>query len=234
MAGMGRPKQPKTPEAGAPSNVPAPDAFTPKGPDSGEPGPSRQEAFTRREPIEGAAKASRLSFKLTEAGTIDWDSMQERTRLQLEGILRSDHRAIAISNPQAVTALGLVQEQHVEGILHLLSYAERFILPQIIERQTGVKLSPEVKAKALGFTAQEIAELCPSGAATANELLPLGVQQWIVKGSNCGQFFGGLAMCVMQHAALALSMQAQENEQKGITPRKPNGTAEAPAVGVEH
>lgn len=238
---MGRQKKPTGQETGATSSPLAPDSSTPpgKGPEAGgTSGPSRPEAFTRREPIEGAAKASRMSFKLTEAGTIDWDSMQERTRLQLETLLKSDVRAIAISNPQAVNSLGLVTEKHMEGILHLLSYAERYVLPPIIEKQTGVKLSPQVKAQALTFTPQEIAELCPPGAATANELLPIGVQQWIVKGSNCGQFFGGLAMCMMQHAALALALQAQENERFGVTPapapvNKPNGTARGVDLGAQ-
>lgn len=225
---MAKDKQPKVKDAESVLSSPAP---SPKGPDAtGSTGPSsspKDVAFTRREPLEGGAKAKRLSIALTDEGTIDWDSMRGVTQERLEGALRSDVRAIRITNPQAVTSLGLVTEHHIDGILNILSYAERYILPPIVLKQTGVQLSPQVKAQAFVFTAQEKSELLAPGAATANELLPLSVQQWIVKGSNCGQFFGGLVMCMMQHAALAIALQAQEDERfpKQPAPVKPNGAA---------
>lgn len=224
---MAKEKKVKSADVASVDSSPAP---SPKGPDAtGGTGPTSSSpvAFTRREPSEsGPGKTNRVSFKVTEDGTIDWESMQDKPRERLENIFRSDRRVIQISNPQAITSLGLVTEHHIDGILNILSYAERYVLPPIILKQTGVQLSPQVKAQAFIFSAQEKSELLAPGAATANELLPLSVQQWIVKGSNCGQFFGGLVMCIMQHASLALSLQAQEDERFPKAPVKPNGAAE--------
>lgn len=183
--------------------------------------PKDRDAFVEHPPEEGRPRrVQRISLKVTEEGTIDWDSASDSQKEQFATLVAND--------PTALEMIGLkagdgepeggfhVKPEHVGMFLDGYAKVQRFLIPKIIERKSKgvVRITPGMAAAAFNFTDEQKEELGPDGAAWANETIPESWRQWLMENVGPGvKFFGSLFVMTMQQTEAAIKMWKESQGQ---------------------
>lgn len=200
--------------------------------------PKDREAFVENPaPEVGPRRSSRLSLKISEEGNIDWDSISERQKSQFAELVANDATALEMIGLKAGEGevgegdTGYVKPQHVEMFLDLYVKGERLLIPKIIKTKSKgmIVIPPAMAAEAFNFSAEQKAEMCPSGAEWANATIPESWLKWLTENIGPGvKFFGLLTMHTMQQTESVVEMwKKAQGSPPGATVQPPtNGQAQ--------
>lgn len=193
--------------------------------------PKNKEAFVETPPEQGGpARPQRLSLRLTDQGTIDWDSASERQKQLFAESVSKDPDALEMIGLAAGGGEGespelgggsYVKPEHVRMALDGYAKVTAFLIPKYVARRSKGKLviSPEIASEAFRFTEEQKDSLSPDGAAWANEAIPESWRQWFFENVGPGlKFFGLLFMVTMQQTqhAIEIAKKSQPNTSMAV------------------
>jgi hypothetical protein len=145
--------------------------------------PPSQQSFTVETTSSVKRTGQRVSIALKEDGTIDWDSMRDKTSASVRAAIRNDPtaRTMLTGMPEAAR---IVQPAHVVTLLNIVEFVERLTLPKIVEAKTKgeVKVNPEAADKAFRYTDAEKKSISEPAAIVLDDHLPLTIKLWFAKG----------------------------------------------------
>ena len=194
------------------------------------------EAFVERPQSEtdrGAGRPQRLSLRLTDEGTVDWEQVSESQKEKFYNAVLNDPDALE----RIATAVGgdaievedplAVKPKHIGYFLDGFAWLERQVLPKYIAKKSNnqVIITPEIAHQAFSFTDEQKQEMGPDGAAFANESimphLPEWLREWLLKVGPGTKFFGALIACGLEQTKAAVKLAVQTNPQP-VQQQNPN------------
>lgn len=214
---MGRPKKQKSPAEVTLSAVNSLD----------ESDISQQDdAFVRRNVDETPTKAERISLKLKDDGTVDWDSHRGDTRERIVKAFSNDPetlRMIGLSSPLLPAGQG-VTDENARAALRLLATANGMLIPVVTKMFFKMKIEPKVATQAFQFTDSQLDEMSPRAARIANKYSSAAMLKYQDEIALLGMF----GLYLSEQVKTAIEMQVTLNMQRAANPP----TIQMPPEGV--
>ena len=169
-------------------------------------------AFVEKDQLETETtkRTSRITLPLGDDGRIAWDQVSDKKRVAfVEAVVNDDHTLSALSLKKDIPPGPLtITPEHVAMALDAYAAAERYVIPQLIKRQTKgiVVLGPEITSAAFVFTDEQKRQMGQPGAEYANLIFPEWLKEWLLKIGPGAQFFGLLALNTMAQTKTAVDM----------------------------
>jgi len=141
-------------------------------PEPAEPAiPAQDDAFIRRNVDEIPTKAERISLKLKDDGTVDWDSHRGDTRERIVKAFANDAetlRMIGLSSPLLPAGQG-VTDENARAILKGLATVDAMLFGFVSSTFFKFHIEPKVSAQCFQFTDAQLDEMAPRAARLANK-----------------------------------------------------------------
>jgi hypothetical protein len=215
---MGRPKKKKIAfdvDSVAPAAEPIND----------EPAP-QPEAFVARNVDAPESKAERLSLKLKDDGTVDWDSHRGETREKIIKAFANDAetlRMIGLSSPLMPDGQGITDE-NARMALSLLAKANGILIPMASKMFFRFQIEPQIAAKSFEFTEVQLNEMAPRAARIANKYSSAAMLKFQDEIALASMF----ALYLSEQIKTAIVTQAMLNMAKA----RKDATIQVPPEGV--
>jgi hypothetical protein len=115
-----------------------------------------------------------IKLRLTQDGTIDWDSMPESIKSKFSSAVANDPTALELIGLAAEEVEGEMQisEEKVKAFLEMQGRAQGFMLKYVMWRTQGRKLDTDIVLKNMAYKEEQLKEMVPPLTRIANRHIP--------------------------------------------------------------
>lgn len=161
-----------------------------------------QESFVENPAVaESTTKPQRISLRVSEDGSIDWDSASQKTKDLFSSVVSQDPTALemiglAAGGAGAELPEGYVTPEQMRDFLNGYSWLVRYLAPVVVEKKSHglIRCNKMVAEQTFRFSDNQLDMLAPNGAEWVNNSMPEWMRKFIFETVGPGaKFFGGLA-----------------------------------------